>query len=134
MKRAKNDDIQLVFASFVQKFVIVGLILLVAGFGIYVFEVLKPNVAPREVTQLWHLDARELLERTKTEDGWGWIKNITAGDALSLATLVFLPCATVVCLILILPFYIRQKKMVYSIIVAAEIGILIIAASGIIAA
>ena len=129
--KQKATQIQLVFASLIQKFVVVDLVLLAAGFIVYVFGVVKPKVTPQRITQLWHLEASELLEKTGVEDGWGWVKNITSGDALSLATLVFLPCATIICLALILPLFVKIKDFTYTIIIILEIVILILTASGI---
>ena len=89
--KQKTPEIQLVFASLIQKFVVVGMALLVAGFGVYIFGLAKPEVTPQRITQLWHLEAHEVMKKTAAEDGWGWVKNITAGDSLSLATLPSFP-------------------------------------------
>jgi hypothetical protein len=110
---------------------LVGIVLLVVSFGIYVDGVYPPYVDYEKITELWSKDTHTFIEEAEMPTGWGWISLIGYGDILNLLMLAFLAVLTIVCYISIIPILIKKKDFVYAAIAIAEVAILVLAASGI---
>lgn len=111
-----------------------GFAILVAGFLAYVFGVLPAHVPVERLPELWTLPVADYLKQTDTPTGWGWLVHLRKGEFASLAGIAILAGCSVVCLAALVPAYLRRGDRVYAAICAAEIAILLLAASGVLTA
>jgi hypothetical protein len=108
-----------------------GLLVLVAGFAAYAAEWIPAHVPMTQLAALWGLPLAEYLEATATPTGWGWIVHLPKGEFASLAGIAMLAGCSLACLLAVIPLYARRGDRVYAAICAAEIALLILAASGV---
>jgi hypothetical protein len=111
-----------------------GFAILVAGFLAYAFGALPSHVPVDRLPELWSLPLADYLEQTGTPTGWGWLVHLGKGEFASLAGIAILAGCSVVCLAALIPAYVRRGDRVYAAICAAEIAILLLAASGVLTA
>ena len=111
-----------------------GLATLAAGFVAYLIGWLPARVALDELPLLWTLPASEFLRATGTAGGWGWIASLSQGEALPLLGIAVLAAVPLGCFLALIPYYAARRDWVYFSIVALQIGILVFAASGVLAA
>jgi hypothetical protein len=106
-----------------------GLILLVAGFAIYMVGVPAPHIPIEEIPRLWHLDSEEYIRSLAVPTGWSWLKLAGRADLISFATVVLQAGSSVICLAVVLPVFMKERDLPYLLIVAAQIVVLLVAAS-----
>lgn len=111
-----------------------GFAALVAGYAAYVMGWLDVHVTVGELPQLWTLPLAEYLARTGSPTGWGWLAHLHKGEFAGLIGIVMLAGCSVVCLLAIIPLYVRRGDRVYAGICAVEVLVLLLAASGILTA
>jgi hypothetical protein len=111
-----------------------GFVALVAGYLAYVMGWLEEHVKVEQLPQLWTLPLAEYLVRTGSPTGWGWLALVLKGEFAGLIGIVILAGCSAVCLLAIIPTYVRRRDHVYAGICAVEILVLLLAASGILAA
>jgi len=111
-----------------------GFVALVAGYLAYVMGWLEEHVKVEQLPQLWTLPLAEYLVRTGSPTGWGWLAHLHKGEFAGLIGIVILAGCSAVCLLAIIPTYVRRRDHVYAGICAVEILVLLLAASGILAA
>lgn len=111
-----------------------GLLLLALGFLAYVAGALPVQVPLEELPRLWGLAAADYLRATGMPDGWGWVTMLDRGDVLPLIGMVVLCGVTLACFLVLLPAYAARRDWAYFLIVMLEIGVLVLAASGVLTA
>jgi hypothetical protein len=109
-----------------------GFVGLVVFFLVYTFGLLEPHVAHHRLPELWRLPAHEFLEATGIGPGWGWTAWLHRGDLLTLVGIATLAFASVPCLAAIMPFYWATRQRALLAICAAEIVVILLAASGLV--
>lgn len=108
-----------------------GIVILAATFILYTLGIIGAYIPPSEIPNYWSLSASEFLAKTGAPQGWGWLTMIKYSDFLNLTGIAFLSLLTIIgYLFLLLPAYIRNKDKPYATIVALEILVLTLAASG----
>ena len=125
------DPISERYARALQMLVLVGIGLLLVGFVLYITGAVPSAIPPEKVTTLWQLDSDTYVKETGQPTDWGWVRGILTGQGIAFASLVYLSLCTIVCLLLILPRYLRAGDRRYAIIVILQIAVLVAAASGI---
>ena len=83
---------------------------------------------------LWQLPVGEYLARTGGPVGWGWLRLLAYADYLSLGCVALIAAVTVVCYLAVLPMLLKLEERVQAALVAAQIIVLLVAASGALAA
>ncbi len=126
------DRVQLAYASVLGFASAVGMILIAAGYLIYVFELLPSAASVAEVAAHWHLRASELHQAVPVPSGWNWIGDLLHGDVLSYASIIYLSASTIFCLAFIIPALIREKDFTYTVITILQVSVLVFAAAGIV--
>jgi hypothetical protein len=109
-----------------------GLAVLIASFLAYVTGMVPPHLAFDDLPRLWALPAGEFLRQSGTEPGWGWLALLARGDMLALSGVALLAGISIACLALMLPAYARRRDWPYLAITACLVGVLALAASGVI--
>jgi hypothetical protein len=94
-----------------------------------------PTFVPLEaLPALWRLPVGEYLARTGAPVGWGWLRLLSYGDYLSLGCVALVAAVTLVCYLAVLPMLLKLEGRLQAALVAAQIIVLLIAASGALAA
>jgi hypothetical protein len=83
------------------------------------------------IPKLWGKGVSEYLEMTHSPHGWGWVSLLGRGDFLNYIGFVLLALMTILCYLVLLRGYVRQKNWIFACIALLEILVLSIAASGI---
>ena len=76
----------------------------------------------------------DYMHTTESPHGWGWLRLLDTGDYLNFIGLTILALITILCYLVLLPGYIRQKDWIYTLICVLEVLVLSLAASGILGA
>jgi len=126
------NRIQLTYATVLSWTSTLGIIFVVAGYLIYVFQLLPSTVSPSEVAMHWHLRAAELHKIVPVPSGWDWIFQLGRGDVLSYASVVYLSSVTMLCLAVIIPLFLKEKDMIYAVMTLLQVLVLVFAAAGIV--
>ena len=107
----------------------IGLAGLVLGFAAYVFG-WAPHVPIEHLPALWELPAADLLQRTGLRPGWHWASLTHRSDMAVLAAIAFLASVSVACLAAAAALFAKRGERLYAAICALQIGVLLVAASG----
>ena len=127
----KPSQEQIIYANLLVIGVLAGLIILVTTYAIYLTGILPSHVELSIIPTLWGKGVSEYLEITHSPHGWGWVSLLTKGDFLNYIGFAFLALMTIVCYLVLLRGYIRQKNWIFTVIAFLEIAVLSLAASGI---
>ena len=135
------DADQLLYASILAKGMYLGLAILLVTFVLYLTGAMQPGIPIEELPRLWTLSAHEYLEavnhdflhRPEVVDGWRWMALLGMGDYVNFIGIALLSAVTIVCYLGVLPSLLRKKDWIYSAIVAVQVLVLVLAASGLVA-
>jgi hypothetical protein len=95
---------------------------------------LAPAFVPLDaLPALWGLPVGEYLERTGMVSGWGWLGLLRFSDYASLACVALIGMVTLICYLRILPLLLRLGERLQAALVLAQVLVLLIAASGLLA-
>jgi hypothetical protein len=107
------------------------------SFGLIVLEliaylsgVLSPYVPLRELPSLWGLPMKEYLAAAKVPVGWGWIALVGRGDYLNFIGIALLASITAAGFVCALRDYAARRDAAYFWLAAAQLLVLLAAASG----
>lgn len=132
---------QLLYANLLEKGMYFGLLLLFVTFALYVFGIMKPAVPLNEIASYWNQDVHSYLVAINTNflhleqlpTGWAWLKLINKGDFINFIPIAILSGVTIACFIAIVPGLFQRGDKAYAIMAIAEVVILSLAASGLLA-
>lgn len=142
MKTPEANEEQLLYAKILEVGMYAGLAVLLVTFLLYIFGILAPAVPIEQLPNYWVMSVHDYLEtvnhnflhRDHVVTGWGWMTELGKGDYLNFLGIAFLAGVTIVCYAGIIPTLLRKKQLAYVIMAVAEVVILVLAASGILAA
>lgn len=109
-----------------------SLVLLVLLFAAYVSGVTEPHVPFADMPHLWQLPVDKYLAQTGLPRGWGWLEHLARSDVANLIGIGALAGASLPALLALLPLYARRGDRALLAICAAQIAVLLLAASGVI--
>ena len=127
----KPTQDQIIYANLLVIGVWAGIAIMLVTYSIYLFELLPVHVDTSFIPKVWNKGVGEYLEITHSPHGWGWVSLLAKGDFLNYIGFVLLGLMTLLCFIVLLRGYLRQKNWIFSIIAFLEILVLTLAASGI---
>lgn len=133
-KKSYTSEEQLVYADWLDRGMKLGFVMLVVSFLLYVFGVMTPHVPVDELPNYWHLSAAEYAAATGAPHGWGWLAHALQGDYANFIGIAVLSLVTILCYLIILPILLRRKDTPFVVIAVLEVLVLVLAASGILAA
>jgi hypothetical protein len=108
----------------------VGLVVLVASFAAYVFGLMAAHVPLERLPEVWGHPVGRYLALTGTPTGWGWLALIHKGDVAGLSGIVILSGCSLLCLLALVPLYLRRDDRAYAFLCLAEVAVVVLAASG----
>jgi len=108
----------------------IGLILLIASFSAYAFEIVAPHVPLQELSRSWTLPVDEYRVAVGAPAGWGWLELAARGDYLNYFGIVFLALVTALCYLRVLPLLFAGRERIYAVLAMLEIVVLAVAIVG----
>jgi hypothetical protein len=112
--------------------VILSLVALAVTFVFYLAGTGSPQLGPHEIRQYWSMPADEFRNQAGVETGWAWLDRLPASDVLPNLGICLLAAISAVAYLRLVPIYLRQKRGLLVGIVLAELGLMALAASGIV--
>lgn len=125
------SDEQARYASWLSWSARSGLVMLIIAFAAYVTGLLPAHVALDHLPAVWGLPTAEYLKQTNTATGWSWLTMIGQGDFAGLVGIAWLAGSSLLCLIVVLPIYVRKKDWVYVALCIGALAVQLLAASGV---
>jgi hypothetical protein len=122
---------QIVYANILEKGMLLGLLLVLVMYFIYVLGILKPYVPMATITTCWEMNVNDYLHKCNIQPGWAWLSLVNYGDFLNFVGIAILAGVTIVCFLRIVPVLWRANDRLYAVFAVAEAVILGVAASGI---
>lgn len=121
---------QLRFAAWLQWAARLGLTWLVLSFALTLTGWLPNAVSPAQLTQAWGLPLAEYLQRTQAATGWAWLGHLGQGEGAGLAGIALLAACVLPGLLALLPLFLSRKERALAALCAAQVLVLLLAASG----
>ncbi|MCU0920567.1 MAG: hypothetical protein MUF08_12210 [Burkholderiaceae bacterium] len=121
---------QMLYASLLTWGTRLGLFVLVTSFAAYVLGLADAQVPVSRLPELWHHPVARYLELTQSPTGWGWLALVHKGDVAGLAGIAILAGCSLVCLLALVPLYLRRGDKAYAALCLAEVAVVVLAASG----
>lgn len=118
------------YARWMQAGVRIGLVALVASFVLYILGVLPSSLPPAQLPEVWGLPVSQYLARTGAPSGWAWIHRLGQGDVLNMLGVAILSSVTIACYLRVLLPLLRARERILAAIVAAQILVMLVAATG----
>jgi hypothetical protein len=111
-----------------------ALVVMLAGFAAYLAGLWSPLVDRHDLPGLWHLSAREYLQRTGVPTGWGWFGQLAHADMATLLGIALLAACSLPALVMVALSYRQRGERLAAALALLQIAVLVLAASGIIGA
>jgi len=125
---------QLLYASILEKGMLLGLLLLLVTYLVYVLRIVTPYIPLEEVSKYWTMNVHDYLHEAHVKQGWAWVAMVGYSDFLNFIGIALLAGVTIVCFLAIVPTLWKSGDKVYACLSLVEALILGIAASGILGA
>jgi hypothetical protein len=122
---------QLLYARILEKGMIIGLLILLITYAIYVLGIMTPYLPLSEVPRYWGLSVNEYLHQTNIQPGWAWVHMLGYGDFLNFVGIAILSGVTIICFLSVVPLLWKSGDKVFAVLAVTEVIILTVAASGI---
>lgn len=126
-----ND--QQVYARWLDWGTRLSLAVLVAAFLAYVFGLTPAALPLAEMPRFWRLPLERYLALSGSPTGWGWLAMLDKGEYQNLVGVALLGLVTVVCYLRVLPLMLARGERLQATIMAAQVLVLLLAASGLLA-
>lgn len=123
---------QLLYASILEKGMLIGLAILFITFAIYAFGIMKPYIPLNEISQHWSKDVGKYLHDAGIKDGWAWVGMLKYGDFINFIGIAILAGITIICYMAIVPGLLKSGDKIYAAIAILEVIVLSAAASGLV--
>jgi hypothetical protein len=107
-----------------------GLVILAVSFLAYVFGWLPAHVPVEQLPNVWNLPVGEYLKQTGSPTGWAWLGRLGEGDYAGLFGIAWLSGCSLVCLLAVMPIYVRRGDRVFVAICVIALLVQLAAASG----
>jgi hypothetical protein len=111
----------------------VGFAILVVSFLAYGFGAIPAHVPHDGWPKLLHLPLASYLRETGIPTGWGWLAHVHKGEFTGLGGIVILSGCSLLCLCAVVPVFLKRGDRIYAAICVAEIAVMLLAASGVLA-
>ncbi|MFP4374386.1 MAG: hypothetical protein ACLFPO_08645 [Spirochaetaceae bacterium] len=120
------------YARILRRVVNFGTIFMLVSFVIYAFDILPSVTAADRVPTAWHLPADEGAPLIGRPPLWHWLSHPDRPDLLTLGSLTVLAATTPIAFIALSVRFLRRRDFAYALMVLMQLGVLLLAASGMI--
>ena len=121
---------QIIYANLLLMGMVAGIVVLIVTYTIYLTGLLPSHVDMHLVSANWGKGVHEYLEITHSPHGWRWITLLGKADFLNYIGFVLLGIMTILCYLVLVKGYVREKNWIFTTISVLEIVVLSLAASG----
>ena len=121
---------QIIYANLLLMGMVAGIIIMITTYTIYVTGILTPHVDMHTISANWGKGINEYLEITHSPHGWRWLALLGRGDFVNYIGFTLLGVMTILCYLVLVKGYYREKNWIFTIISVLEIVVLSVAASG----
>ena len=104
--------------------------ILLLTFAVYVSGIFGSYIPINEVSHYWSMPVSQYVHEANIPIGWGWAGLLGKGDFLNFIGIVWLAGMTIVCYVVILPHYLKEKDVIFVVLVILEVLVLCLGASG----
>ena len=108
----------------------IALALIVIELAAYLSGALSPYVPLPDLPALWSLPMKDYLAAAHVPAGWGWVALASKGDYVNFIGIALLASITVACYLLALRRFLARRDRIYAALAAAQLLVLLAAASG----
>ncbi len=122
---------QLAYAKIVYRLANIGIIAMTLSYILYITGYPKPFLPIGKLIQLWEKRSTEFIEITQMPLGFDLIHHLSQSDVISLISIIFVSSITIVGYINMLPYFIKENDLPYTLIIVFQIIVFILAACGI---
>jgi hypothetical protein len=130
-KSLQAGEEQLLYAAILEKGMLLGLLILLITYLVYVLRVMTPYIPLAEVPKYWVMNVHDYLQEAHVNQGWAWVGMVGYGDFLNFIGIALLAGVTIICFLAIVPVLWKRGDKVYACLSLVEALILGVAASGI---
>ena len=124
---------QLAYADLLDLGIRIGRYLLAGTFILYVFGIAPAKVPLSKLPNYWSMPADQYSKLVGVGTGWDWLALIRYGDYMNFLGIAFLSGMTIVCYLRVLQFSLQRKDFMSGAVLALEVIVLSLAASGLLA-
>jgi len=133
---------QLLYATLLEKGMLIGLLMMFITFALYVFGIMQPTIPVDQIANYWNQPVDKYLETVQANflpgwehapTGWSWLKLLGKGDFLNFLPVAILSGVTIICYLAIVPGLFARGDRAMALITLATAVILFLAASGLVA-
>jgi hypothetical protein len=125
------DEVQLRYARLLDWGTRIGLAALLFSFVVYNTGLFPSHVPRHRLPELWGEPIARYLALTGAPTGWQWVTMLQHGDVLGLVGIAVLAGCSGVCLLSLLPLYLRRADRAYLALCLAQTAVLLVAALGV---
>ena len=122
---------QIIYANLLLMGMLAGIIIMIITYTIYLTGLLPSHVDMQLISANWGKGIHEYLEITHSPQGWEWIALLGKGDFINFSGFTLLGTLTIICYLVLVRGYYREKNWIFATISVLEILVLSLAASGI---
>lgn len=122
---------QLLYANILNKGMLLGLLVLLITFALYVFGIISPYVPLDKLGNYWGLNVGDYLHALDIPSGWAWVGLLGYSDFLNFIGIAFLAGISIICYIAIIPTLLKNDDKIFAVIAILEVIVLTAAAAGI---
>ena len=122
---------QVLYANILNKGMLLGLLVLMVTFAIYVFGIVTPYVPLDKLSNYWNLGVNDYLHELNIPTGWAWLGMLGYSDFMNFIGIAFLAGVSIICYVAIIPTLIRSGDKIYAVLAILEVIVLTAAAAGI---
>jgi len=128
--KAREQEAGAEYASCASVGARVALAIIVVELIAYLSGALSPYVPLGELPRLWHMSMSEYLAAAHVPAGWGWLALAGRGDYVNFIGIALLASITLACYLRALRGFLRRGERLYAALAAAQLAVLLLAASG----
>ncbi len=121
---------QLRYAGVLEKGMLLGLLILLLTYFLYVTGIMGPYVPLETLPVYWGDQVGRYLHEVDIPTGWSWLGMLRYGDFLNFVGIATLAGVTIFCYAAIVPMLWRRRDRTYAILAVLQILVLCVAASG----
>jgi len=129
-REERDQRVQDAYARWLDVLSKIAFALSIAALAVYLSGVVAPYVPVARVAALWGQPVARYLAESGAPVGWGWISLVAYGDYLNLVCIAWIASVSIACYLRILPALLAGADRLYAVIAAAQIAVLLLAASG----
>jgi hypothetical protein len=122
---------QIIYANLLLMGMLAGIIIMIITYTIYLTGLLPAHVDMQLISANWGKGIHEYLEITHSPQGWDWITLLGKGDFINFIGFTLLGTLTIICYLVLVRGYYRERNWIFATISVLEILVLSLAASGI---